>query len=92
LSYLIGIDTGGTFTDCVIMNEETGVMTFGKSLSTPSDLSAGVIASIENGAESLRMSLKDILEEMRLICHGSTLALDTMINSWVGWLRLGARG
>ena len=34
MGYLVGVDTGGTFTDCVIV-EEDGMLTIGKASSTP---------------------------------------------------------
>ena len=34
MNYVVGVDIGGTFTDCVVVDEE-GRVTIGKSLSTP---------------------------------------------------------
>ena len=39
-------DIGGTFTDLVYFDEKTGELTTAKSLSTPSDLTEGVINTI----------------------------------------------
>ena len=38
--YIIGVDIGGTFTDCVTMDAQ-GTVTVGKALSTPEDYSVG---------------------------------------------------
>ena len=49
----LGIDTGGTYTDAVLMNLETGVIIEkSKSLTTHSDLVIGITKSIEGLTES----------------------------------------
>ena len=50
--YVIGVDSGGTFTDCVAIARD-GSVTRAKSPSTPSDFSIGVINSIKRVAEEL---------------------------------------
>ena len=45
-TYLCGIDIGGTFTDCVVV-DEAGRVTTGKAPSTPSDFGEGMIAAID---------------------------------------------
>ena len=47
MSILLGIDTGGTYTDAVLFDEEHGVMDSAKSLTTKHDLSIGVGKAIE---------------------------------------------
>lgn len=48
--YIVAVDTGGTFTDCVIVNSK-GQVTVGKSHSTPPDFSEGVLESVRVTAE-----------------------------------------
>jgi len=38
----IGVDIGGTFTDATVLDTATGLVRFGKALSTPHDLVAGI--------------------------------------------------
>ena len=45
MNYVVGVDIGGTFTDCVVVDEE-GRVTIGKSLSTPADFSQGALNSV----------------------------------------------
>ena len=40
MNYVVGVDIGGTFTDCVVV-DEGGKVTIGKSLSTPADFAQG---------------------------------------------------
>ena len=42
----IGIDTGGTFTDVVAVDEETGQMTTTKTPSTPADPAEGFLNGV----------------------------------------------
>jgi N-methylhydantoinase A/oxoprolinase/acetone carboxylase beta subunit/N-methylhydantoinase B/oxoprolinase/acetone carboxylase alpha subunit len=43
----VGIDTGGTFTDLVAFDEETGAVVTGKSPSTPDDPAQAIFAAFE---------------------------------------------
>ena len=57
---VIGIDIGGTCTDCVVVDDRGGV-TLGKAFSTPPEFSAGIIDSIRSppttsGSSSRRSS------------------------------------
>ena len=45
MSYTIGIDVGGTFTDIVVAGPD-GTMTIAKAPTTPADQSDGVLAGI----------------------------------------------
>ena len=53
--YRIGVDTGGTFTDTVIL-APGGRVGVGKALSTKHDLSQGILDSIDRAASTLGLS------------------------------------
>lgn len=78
MSYLVGIDIGGTFTDCVIV-DEAGEVTVAKSPSTPADFSEGFFNALELGAGRLGMKLEDFLRETNAIGHGTTVATNAMV-------------
>ena len=42
MAYLLGIDTGGTYTDAVILQDEERVIASAKSLTTRHDLAEGI--------------------------------------------------
>ena len=44
---ILGIDVGGTFTDLLLINEESGETYTAKVLSTPEDSSVGVLTGVE---------------------------------------------
>jgi len=75
---LIGIDTGGTFTDTVIV-ETGGRIGVGKALTTPGRLPDGVIASIEVAAKSLGQSLEEMLAATDILSHGTTQGLNALL-------------
>ena len=47
MSVRLAIDIGGTFTDAILIDEETGAVSIGKVLSTPSDPSEGFLQAAE---------------------------------------------
>ncbi|MBU4036412.1 MAG: hydantoinase/oxoprolinase family protein, partial [Proteobacteria bacterium] len=69
--YIIGIDTGGTFTDTVII-DKNGKITIGKALTNYGDLKAGVISSLRDGASEMGKKLEDILPNTVYVGHGTT--------------------
>ena len=85
MEYVIGVDIGGTFTDCVILDSD-GTLTIGKALSTPHDFAVGVVDSLENGAANLGLGgVEELLGSTRLFFHACTVSDNTLIT------RAGAR-
>jgi N-methylhydantoinase A len=78
VSYRIGIDTGGTFTDLVLVNSGGSVELF-KTPSTPQDPPLAVRTGIGLIAEHLGRGVADVLADCELIIHGTTVALNTLI-------------
>ncbi len=76
--YLVGVDTGGTFTDCVVMDDQ-GDITIGKSPSTPSDFSKGILNSLEVVAKEMGITRKELLSNAQLFSHGTTVATNATI-------------
>ena len=52
MSYRLGVDVGGTFTDLLLINEDTGQTHTAKVPSTPEDSSIGVLNGIARRAET----------------------------------------
>ena len=55
MSYLVGIDIGGTFTDCAIVDRAGKLLTT-KVPSTPRDFSRGMMDALGAGAQALGVS------------------------------------
>ncbi|MEY2927846.1 MAG: hypothetical protein RL367_2323, partial [Pseudomonadota bacterium] len=77
MSYRIGIDIGGTFTDFAMMKGEEIILH--KNLSTPADRSVGVMQGLETLAGKECLPLSTFLEKCETIVHGTTIADNTLI-------------
>jgi N-methylhydantoinase A len=79
MNYIVGVDIGGTFTDCVVIDEE-GRVTIGKSLSTPEDFSQGALSATSDAAQNLGLGGADeLLSATRLFFHACTIGDNTLI-------------
>ena len=59
-SYRLGVDIGGTFTDAVMMNEDSGEISLVKMASTPRDPSLGFMNIVERTLMEQRVDAGDI--------------------------------
>lgn len=73
--YRVAIDVGGTFTDIVIQNEETGEIYGTKTPSTTQDQSIGLMKGIKKVCEELDVDV----HEIRSILHGTTVATNAVL-------------
>ncbi|KAB2343052.1 hydantoinase/oxoprolinase family protein [Actinomadura rudentiformis] len=71
----IGIDTGGTFTDVVALDEDTGEMITTKTPSTPADPAQGFEAGVQKVLDLLGASRPDITA----LAHGTTVATNQLL-------------
>jgi N-methylhydantoinase A len=71
----MGVDIGGTFTDLLLVDDRSGRIVVQKVLTTYPDPSAGVMAAVEEAIRSARASLADV----EVLVHGTTLAINTVI-------------
>jgi N-methylhydantoinase A len=78
LSYVIGVDVGGTFTDAVL-DDGSGRIVAAKTPSTPPDYSLGVLASLDLLADQLGVSTRELLAETHHIAHGTTSSLNALV-------------
>ena len=76
--YIIGIDTGGTFTDAVVMSEAGQIWT-AKASTTPDDFSRGVMDALTEAAKTVGVERKELLNRTSLFKHGSTVATNALI-------------
>jgi N-methylhydantoinase A len=58
--FRIGVDIGGTFTDCVVVDGD-GERTVSKSLTTRPMLAEGVLAALAVAGEELGLSRSELL-------------------------------
>jgi len=75
----IGIDTGGTFTDVVAVDEETGQVATTKTSSTPGDPSVGFMTGIDKVLDRLALPT----EVVTAVIHGTTVATNALLEGRV---------
>ncbi|MBP1699052.1 MAG: methylhydantoinase [Deltaproteobacteria bacterium] len=73
--YRLGCDIGGTFTDFVLLNDQTGEIKTGKCLTTPQDPSDAV----EEGIRALEATKPDFVGKLDELIHGTTLVINSII-------------
>jgi N-methylhydantoinase A len=79
MAYVVGIDIGGTCTDCVVVDEKGGV-TLGKAFSTPPDFSGGIVDSLGVAAAQLGLGVGELLTETHLFLHSTTVAENAVVD------------
>ena len=75
MTYRLGVDVGGTFTDVLLIDERTGGTYRAKTASTPDDQSVGVLRGIEKVCGSAGITLADIAQ----VLHGTTVATNAIL-------------
>lgn len=75
MSYRLGVDVGGTFTDLLLVDEKSGNIHTAKVPSTPHDSSIGVLNGIEKVCKNAKIDPKAITHVM----HGTTVATNTIL-------------
>src|SRR3954470_10150480 len=75
MAYRLGVDVGGTFTDILLIDEESGATYRAKTASTPEDQSIGVLRGIERACTAASITLADIDE----VFHGTTVATNAIL-------------
>jgi N-methylhydantoinase A len=72
-------DVGGTFTDCLVLDDNGQVHAF-KSPTTPADPTQGMTRVLQKAARHFRMELPEFMSNVRLlIAHGTTLSTNALL-------------
>lgn len=75
MSYRLGVDVGGTFTDLLLHDSSDGRTWLAKTPSTPHDQSEGVIEGLRQVAETAGISPADL----EAFLHGTTVATNAVL-------------
>jgi N-methylhydantoinase A len=78
MAYVIGVDTGGTFTDTVVV-DETGSRATGKAATTPDAPTAGIVDSLTDAAREAGTDVEAVLEDTDVFFHGTTLTTNAVL-------------
>jgi N-methylhydantoinase A len=75
MGYRLGVDVGGTFTDLLLFNTETGSFWRHKTPSTPHDSSEGILNGVNAICEKAGVGASDI----DYFLHGTTVATNAVL-------------
>ncbi len=78
MTYTIGIDVGGTFTDIVVATPDGRTIT-AKAASTPHNQSDGVLDGLARVAATLNVTQDELLAATGRIVHGTTVATNALL-------------
>ncbi len=75
MAYRLGVDVGGTFTDLLLVDEESGAFWRHKTPSTPHDSSEGVLTGVEAICRQAGVGPSDV----DVFLHGTTVATNAVL-------------
>ncbi len=75
MTYRLGVDVGGTFTDVLLVEESSGATWRAKTASTPSDQAVGVRNGIARVCEEAGIALSEVAQ----VLHGTTVATNAIL-------------
>ena len=75
MTFRLGVDVGGTFTDLLLVDEASGHTYMAKVPSTPEDSSIGVLDGIDRICEESDIDPKQVMQVM----HGTTVATNAVL-------------
>ncbi len=75
MTYRLGVDVGGTFTDLLLFDQENGAFWRHKTPSTPHDSSEGIL----NGVNAICASAGIAASEIEFFLHGTTVATNAVL-------------
>lgn len=78
MKYRVGIDIGGTFTDCVVI-DSLGKIEIFKEPSTPHDPSIGLLNSLKKAARFYHEDFPSFLSNIEILVHGTTVCTNAML-------------
>jgi N-methylhydantoinase A len=77
MAYRLGVDVGGTFTDLLLVHDETGELHRVKTPSTPADPSEGVLAGVDRICEAGGLTPSELAH----VQHGTTVATNALLEA-----------
>jgi len=74
----VGVDIGGTFTDCVVVDEQ-GAIIAAKAHTTPENPADGFFHALEQAGKVMHRSLDELLAGSRLVVHATTVGTNALV-------------
>lgn len=76
--YFVGVDIGGTFTDCVVIDQQ-GAIIATKAPSTPGNFADGMLDAMGVAAQRLDEPFETFCANIRMLTHGTTVGTNALI-------------
>ena len=77
-TFHVGVDIGGTFTDCVVVDGQ-GRLIAAKSPSTPPHFAQGMLSAMGLAATQLGLDFADFCQRIAVLTHGTTVGTNALI-------------
>ena len=78
MRFVVGIDVGGTFTDCALVDEEGNVHT-DKSFTVPGNPGEGMVQALENVTDGKGFAVDQVLADARAVAIGTTSLTNRLV-------------
>lgn len=78
MTYRLSVDTGGTFTDLVLL-DPNGRFHVGKALTTPDRISEGMFGALDVVAAAVAKEPRELLAETGILIYGTTRATNAVV-------------
>ncbi len=79
MSYMVGVDIGGTFTDCAVFDDRAGRFITGKAPTTPQNPAQGFFNALEAAASAAGLDLRQLLSNTVTLVNGTTVGTNAII-------------
>ena len=80
MQQIVGVDVGGTFTDLILIDEQSGGVRISKVPSTPENQAFGVMSALKKSSV--------ILPDLNILIHGTTVTTNALLERKVSRLGL----
>ncbi|MEO1732950.1 MAG: hydantoinase/oxoprolinase N-terminal domain-containing protein, partial [Pseudomonadota bacterium] len=80
MAIILGVDTGGTYTDAVLIRDDREVLATAKSLTTRHDLAIGIGSAVQSVLDTVQVAPQDI----GLASLSTTLATNALVEGQGG--------
>ena len=79
MAYIVGVDIGGTFTDCAVFDSNTGSFITAKAPTTPRNPAQGFFDAIQVAAQATGLSLEQYLSRTSILVNGTTVGTNAIV-------------
>lgn len=81
MTYMIGVDVGGTFTDFLLVDEAAKTQHQHKTPTVPADPATGILNGLTELAQHEGLSESEFFDRITLIVHGTTVATNAVLTN-----------